>query len=142
MTMIAGSAVMPEHRRLYPTNLSDEEWALLTPLLEKHGRLWRPPKWPQRRIADAIFYRFRSGCPWRLLSREYPRWQTVHWQLRPWRIGGTSHDAHDRLRRIVRVAGGWVEKLSTAVLDRQAARATGTGGLARGHDGAKRTKGH
>jgi transposase len=60
------------HRRLYPADLSDEEWALLAPLLEKHGRHVWPPKWPMRRIADAIFCLLRSGCPWRLLPRDDP----------------------------------------------------------------------
>nr|WP_051329309.1 transposase [Geminicoccus roseus] len=70
--MIAGAAALTEHRRLYPTDLSDPEWVLRAPLLERHGRHGRPPKWPRRRIADAIFYLLRSGCPWRLLPREYP----------------------------------------------------------------------
>jgi transposase len=63
---------MPEYRRLYSTDLSDEEWALLEPLLDKHVRLGQPPQWPRRQIADAIFYLLRSGCPWRLLPHKYP----------------------------------------------------------------------
>ena len=70
--MIAGAAAMSEHRRLYPTDLSDREWALLAPVLEKHGGRGRPPKRRRRRVADAIFYLLRSGCPWRLLPHEYP----------------------------------------------------------------------
>ena len=54
--------VMARIRHPYPSDLSDKEWALLEPLLassEKRGP--RPPKWPARRVADAVFYLLRSG---------------------------------------------------------------------------------
>ena len=54
----------------YPSDLSDAEWALLEPLLESSERRGRPPKWPARRVANAVFYLLRSGCAWRMLSRE------------------------------------------------------------------------
>jgi len=64
---------MPRTRRPpYPSDLSDEEWALLEPLLTSSERRGRPPKWPARRVADAVFYLLRSGCAWRMLPREYP----------------------------------------------------------------------
>ncbi len=46
----------------YPPGLSDEEWALLEPLLASHEKRGRPPKWPTSRIADAVFYLLRSDC--------------------------------------------------------------------------------
>ncbi len=54
--------VMPRIRRPYPSDLSDEEWALLEPLLASSERRGRPSKWPTRRVADAVFYLLRSGC--------------------------------------------------------------------------------
>jgi putative transposase len=68
---------MPETRRLHPTDLTDTAWALLGPLPEKRDNRGRPPKWPRRLVADVIFHLLRSGCPWRLLPREYPPWRTV-----------------------------------------------------------------
>ncbi len=56
----------------YPSDLSNEEWALLEPLLASPEKRGRPSKWPQRRVADAVFYLLRSGCAWRMLPREYP----------------------------------------------------------------------
>ncbi len=46
---------MTDYRRLYSTDLSNEEWALLEPLLDKHVYLGRPPKWPRRLVANVIF---------------------------------------------------------------------------------------
>src|SRR3712207_1840808 len=68
---------MPPTRRPYPSDLTDQEWDLLAPLLASPERRGRPPRWPARRIADAVFYLLRSGCSWRMLPREYPPWQTV-----------------------------------------------------------------
>lgn len=76
----AQEAVMPPPR--YPSDLSDEEWAILEPLLSSAEKRGRPPKWPPRRVADAVFYLLRSGCLWRMLPREYPPWQTVYYHFR------------------------------------------------------------
>ena len=47
------------------------------------------------RNLDAIFYVLRIGCPWRLLPREFPPWETVYYWFRRWRIDG----AFERLNR-------------------------------------------
>jgi transposase len=65
----------------YPSDLTDKEWALLEPLLMSSERRDRPPKWPARRVADAVFYLLRSGCAWRMLPREYPLWQAVYYHF-------------------------------------------------------------
>ena len=53
---------MPEARRAYPSELSNAEWAILAPLLPPPALCGRPGKWPDRLIADAVFYVLRSGC--------------------------------------------------------------------------------
>jgi len=42
-----------------------------------------------RAILDALFYVLKSGCPWRLLAREFPPWKTVYEWFSRWRIDGT-----------------------------------------------------
>jgi putative transposase len=49
----------------YPSDPSDAEWVLLAPLLPPPKPTGRPRKWPDRLIADAVFYVLRSGCAWR-----------------------------------------------------------------------------
>jgi putative transposase len=77
---------MPPPR--YPSDLSDEEWTILEPLLSSAEKRGHPPKWPLRHVANAVFYLLRSGCSWRMLPREYPPWQTVYYHFRKWRIDG------------------------------------------------------
>ena len=130
---------MPPPR--YPSDLSDEEWAILEPLLSSAEKRGRPPKWSQRHVADAVFYLLRSGCAWRMLPREYPPWQTLYYHFRKWRINGRLHQAHDRLREAVREAEGRNQDPSAAVIDSQVVKTTPVGGSARGYDGAKRLSG-
>jgi transposase len=124
--------------RPYPSDLSDEEWALLEPLLRSSETRGRPPKWPARRVADAVFYLLRSGCAWRMLPREYPPWQTVYYHFGKWRRDGRLRRAHDRLRAAVREAEVRERDPSGAVIDSQAVKGTGVGGPERGYEGAKR----
>jgi putative transposase len=132
---------MPSTRRPYPSDLSDEEWVLLKPLLASPERRGRPPKWPTRRVADAVFYLLRSGCAWRMLPREYPPWQTVYYHFRKWRLEGRLRRAHDALRTEVRVREGRARVPSAAVIDSQVVKTGRAGGPERGYDGAKRLAG-
>src|SRR5215216_6568916 len=104
-------------------------------------RRGRPPKWPARRIADAVFYLLRSGCAWSMLPREYPPWQTIYYHSRKWRLDGRLRQAHERLRAAVRESEGRDPDPSGAVIDSQAVKGSGVGGPERGYDGAKRLSG-
>src|SRR5919199_1532950 len=104
-------------------------------------RTGRPRKWPDRLIADAIFYILRSGCAWRMLPREFLPWSTVFARFRRWRLDGTLRRAHEVLRALVRLRAGRAPEPTAAVIDSQSAKTTGVGGPARGYDGGKRVKG-
>jgi transposase len=89
-------------REPYPTDLSDAEFACLEPYLPCPVHPGRPRIHPLREILDAIFYVVRTGCPWRLLPREFPPWQTVCHYFRLWRLNGTWEDLNDALREPLR----------------------------------------
>ncbi len=132
---------MPRSRRPYPSDLSDEEWAILEPLLGRSARRGRPPKWPARRVADAVFYLLRSGCAWRMLPREYPPWQTVYYHFRRWRLDGRLRRAHGAIRAEIRARDGRPRDPSAAAIDSQVVKTGRSGGPERGYDGAKRLSG-
>src|SRR5687768_15352121 len=70
--------------RRYPTDLSDDEWRCIGAHLPEPTGQGRPRLHGLRAILDAVFYVLKSGCPWRLLPREFPPWKTVY----DWFSGG------------------------------------------------------
>ena len=48
-----------------PSDLTDEEWAVLEPFFPLPSFVGRPRKWPMRRIVEAMLYLLRGGLPWR-----------------------------------------------------------------------------
>ena len=78
-------------RRSYPTDLSDEQWTILKPLVPEAKPGGRPRTHQRRELLeDAIFfYVVRGGCAWRLLPHDFPPWHTAYHYFRLWRIDGT-----------------------------------------------------
>jgi putative transposase len=85
----------------YPSDLTDEQWRLVRPLLPKRkgDKPGRPHTVDQRDLLDAIFYMLRCGCPWRLLPHDSPPWGTVSSQFYRWRMTGRWQHIRDGLRR-------------------------------------------
>lgn len=68
--------------------LSDEQWALIERLLPTNGHRGEPWK-DHRRILNGIFWRVRTGAPWRDVPERYGPWQTVYDRFNRWRKDGT-----------------------------------------------------
>ncbi len=96
-----------------------------------------------REILDAVFfYVLKSGCPWRLLPRDFPPWETVYWRFGRWRTDGTFERLNAALRERLRAHSGRNPLLPSAgIADSQPAKATGVGGGHRGYDGNKKVRG-
>jgi transposase len=71
----------------YPSDLTDEEWDRLAPLMPKLGRRGRPREVDFREVINAVRYLLRSGCGWRMLPVHFGAWQTVIAGFGPWHAG-------------------------------------------------------
>jgi transposase len=128
--------------RGYPSDLTDEQWAVIEPLVPAVRSGGRPEKHTRRRIVEAILYVVRTGCSWRQLPHDFPPWQTVFWYFKQWRADGTTDWIHDALRDRVRDGAGRDPMASAAIVDAQSVKGADTVGVgSRGFDAAKKING-
>jgi putative transposase len=116
-------------RALYPTDLTDEQWAILAPLIPPPRKNVRPRQADMREVLNAIFYLLRTGCPWRHLPHDLPRYRTVFYYFSKWRKCGKWRKIHDKLHERVRLEQGRLATPSAAIIDSQSARTGEKGGL-------------
>src|SRR5258707_3414882 len=111
---------MANERRGYGTDLSDEEWAVLEPLLPRqergHGTAGRPTTVDQRAIVNALRYTPRTGCQWRLIPLEFPNWNTVRYSFDKWTHDGTWERVNVELAQAKRVVVDEREAQPSAVI--------------------------
>jgi transposase len=86
-------------------HLTDEQWAVLEPLLPKGKKAGRPVVWPRRQLLDGIRFRVRTGIPWRDVPAEYGPWGRVYDLFRRWQRNGTWQRVLRRLQSLADAKG-------------------------------------
>src|SRR3954470_405561 len=128
-------------REPYPSDVSDEEWALAVPYLTLLPETAGQRTHLLREAFDGLRYVVRHGIPWRAMPHDLPPWHAVYDQAMRWlRAGCFEMLAHD-LRAVLRRAAGRGEEPSAAILDSRTLRSTPESGARAGWDGHKRTRG-
>jgi len=135
---------MQTHPTTYPSDLTDEEWAIIDPLLPQPksgpGKRGRPPKVDLRRMFNGVLYNVRSGCAWRQMPHDFGPWSTVYGFFRQWTQTGIVTRLHDLLRDRTRVLAGRKVAPTAAIIDSQSVKTPDQAGL-RGYDANKKIKG-
>jgi transposase len=125
-----------EHRRAadrrglrYPSDMTDDEWALVAPMIRPAKRGGRPRTVDVREVLNAIFYVLSTGCQWPALPRDLPPKSTVWDYLDLWQWDGTLDRLHHALYVTTREAAGREASPTAAIIDSQTAKAAQKGGL-------------
>jgi putative transposase len=126
--------------QLYPTDLTDSQWVIIQELIPPAKPGGRPRSLDMRRVVNAILYVAMGGIQWRMLPKEYPKWQSVYSYFRDWKRAGVWQRIHDTLRARVRQRAGRHKHPTGGCLDSQSVKTTAVAG-SRGFDKAKLIKG-
>ena len=134
-------AMQPVREKPYPSDVSDEEWALVAPYVAL-----LPEDAPQRdhdlrEVFNARKWLARAGAPWRLLPHDFPPWWIVYQQSRRWLVAGVFEAMVHDLRLLLRDCAGRRRRPTAAIMDSRTLQSTPESGGRAGWDGAKRRKG-
>ena len=115
-------------RLRYPSDLTDEEWALVKPLIPPAKRGGNKRHVDERAIVDGLMYILSTGCQWRALPKDLPPRSTVHDYLDLWSWDGTLDRIHHALYEKCREQAGREASPSAAIIDSQSVKAAEKGG--------------
>ena len=114
----------------YPSDLTDEEWAIIAPLIPRAKRGGNKRTIDERAVVDGVMYVLSTGCQWAALPKDLPPRSTVNDHLRRWDAGRTLDRIHHAPYVLCREQAGREASPTAAVIDSQSVKGAEKGGPA------------
>ena len=114
----------------YPSDLSDEEWALIEPLIPPAKRGGGKRTADMREVVNGLMYVLSTGCQWRAIPKDLPPRSTVHGYLDLWSWDGTLDRIHHALYVKCRERSEREASPTAAIIDSQSVKSAEKGGVA------------
>jgi transposase len=112
----------------YPSDLTDEEWSLIGPLIPPAKRGGNKRKVDVRAVVNGVMYVLSTGCQWAALPKDLPPRSTVNDYFRRWDWDGTLMRIHHALYVQCREAAGREASPTAAIIDSQSVKGAEKGG--------------
>jgi transposase len=131
-------------RLRYPSDLTDDEWALIGPLIPPAKRGGNKRTIVEREVVNGVMYILATGCQWAALPKDLPPRSTVNDYMRRWTDDGTLGRLHHALYVKCREQVGRNVSPTAAIIDSQSVKAAEKGGVCidpAGYDAGKKIKG-
>jgi transposase len=128
----------------YPSDLTDEEWGLIRPLIPPAKRGGNKRTIVERDVVDGLMYILSTGCQWSALPKDLPPRSTVNDYFRRWSEDGTLDRIHHTLYVRCRELAGREANPTAAIIDSQSVKSAEKGGPSidpHGYDAGKKIKG-
>ena len=127
-------------RAAYSTDLTDRQFGIIQKYLPLPSKTGRPRRYPLREILNAIFYFVHTGCQWRELPHDFPKWTSVYYYFRKWKQDETWFLVKQAIHTDLRRDQGKNAEPSAVMIDSQSVK-TAQMAETRGFDGNKKVKG-
>lgn len=132
---------MDKPRKVYPSDVSDEEGAFVVPYLTLMREDAPQREHSLRDVFDALRWLVKTGGQWRYLPGDFPPWQIVYQQARRWVTAGVFEAIVHDVRELLRLEGDRKASPSAVILDARTIQSTPESGSRAGYDGYKRRNG-
>jgi transposase len=129
MWTVENRARYDRSRLRYPSDLTDEEWALVQPEIPRAKRGGNKRTVDVREVVNGLMYVLSTGCQWRAIPKDLPPRSTVNHYFCRWQHDGTLNQLHHALYVRRREQAGRQASPTAAIIDTQSVKSAEKGGV-------------